>query len=271
MTLLESGPAKTDRNYWLIVGVLFLAFAAYFAYDGAYGYRNANIRTARKDLARWTDAAPELGETPTEAEYKQLRNSSVTSPEEVYAVFGQPLPPKAGSPREGVERFASAYGMATVPIDAGQLRPDPRGWDWRSWGHSKDDIRGQFYWAAGTVVLSLYFFLRVFRAAKLRAVVDEEGMTYGGRRIAFDDMVSLRDYNRKGWVDLYYRAGGQEKKLRIDNQKIARFEEIAELICDQKGFENPLKTVAADLEDDGPDDEVAAPSPDDETPPPSST
>ena len=66
-------------------------------------------------------------------------------------------------------------------------------------------------------------------------------MTYGNERIAFADMVSLRDYNRKGWVDLYYRAGSQEKRLRIDNQKIAKFDEIIELICRKCGFENPVK------------------------------
>ena len=46
MVLLESGPARMDRNYWFIVGLAFVAFSAYFLYDGAYGYPGRNREAA---------------------------------------------------------------------------------------------------------------------------------------------------------------------------------------------------------------------------------
>jgi len=243
MTLLESGPAKTDRLYWLIVGIVFLGFAGYFVYDGAVGYRKKNIQEANRRLAVWTDVPVQLGEKPTEEDFKRAREARVTTRQQLHEFLGEPLPPKKGPapPAEDVERFASVYGLATVPVDRfGRVGSEQR-WAWQKWYKSKEEIEHQFYWAIIPAVASLYFFYRCHRAWRLRAVIDDEGMTYGNERIAFADMVSLRDYNRKGWVDLYYRAGGQEKRLRIDNQKIAKFDEIIELICRKCGFENPVK------------------------------
>lgn len=244
MSLLESGPARFDRNYLLVIGIVCVALAGYFVYDGAYGYYQDNRQEAETELARWTTlSVDELGKSLTRQDFEQLRASSPTTRDQVRAALGEPLPPKDAAARpDNVERFASIYGMAVVPFTP-TGRVSVRGMQWQPWGHSRDEIDTQYYWALVPGLIALYFFVRVYRAATLRAAIDEEGMTYGGRRIAFAEMVSLRDYNRKGWVDLYYRAGEREKRLRIDNQKIARFDEIAELICEKKGFANPIKAA----------------------------
>jgi len=74
--------------------------------------------------------------------------------------------------------------------------------------------------------------------------IDDEGMVYDGQRIAFADMVSLRDYSPKGWIDLYYRVGEREKRLRLDNEKVLRFDEIVDALCKAKGFRNEVREYA---------------------------
>jgi hypothetical protein len=70
-------------------------------------------------------------------------------------------------------------------------------------------------------------------------------MSYGGRLIPWDSMTALRDYSPKGWVDLYHTAQGRERKLRLDNQRVRRFDEIVEAICARKGFADPVRAYAA--------------------------
>ena len=243
MILLESGPAKTDRYYWLIVGLAFLGFAGLFVKDGAYGYRDKNRKTAEKELLRWSDPPFQLGETLTLETFENLKTRVPIQRRELYDLLGQPLPRKKDSTGPlDAERFASVYGMAVIPIEA-DGKVSGRGMQWIKWFKTKEEIKQQYYWALIPIVLAIYLFIRAYKAAKLRAVIDDEGMTYGGLRIRFSDMLSLRDYNRRGWVDLYYKAAGEDRKLRIDNQKIAKFNEIAELLCEKKGFENPIKAA----------------------------
>jgi hypothetical protein len=242
MNLLESGPAKFDRNYWLVVCVVFVVVAAYFFYDGAVGYRNQNIAEAQKHLLSWVDGPVEFGEIPSKDDYDAMLKVGPQSVAEVHKLLGQPVQPRPGV-ADGTELFISAYGMATVPVRNGRV--DLAQSRWYAWGKSKEEIRNQYYWGLVVIIGSAYFLVRAVRAARLRAVIDEEGLSYGGRRIAFADMKDLRDYNRKGWVDLYYQDGEREQRLRIDNQKIAKFEEIVALLCEREGFDNPLTVVGA--------------------------
>lgn len=263
MIQLESGPARIDKLYWLVVGLAFLAFSLWFLYDGLYGYPAKNAEKAREQLATLVESpeAMKLGETPTEEDYQRLVKMAPTRREQVEEVLGKERLPvrelRDGSRR--MEYFASKYGMAMVPITEGGM-VDARAMDWRTWYKGKSEVQQQFYWAIIPGVLSLYFFYRALKAARLRAVLDEEGMTYGGQRIAYADMTALRDYNRKGWVDLYYRKNGGERKLRIDNQKIAKFDEITALLSEKKGWENPVQAAEEDeIEDAQPADEAATP------------
>ena len=245
MTLLESGPAKTDRLYWLVVGLVFSGYAGWSVYDGAIRYFEQNRQEAQKYVQQWTKLPVDFERSFTEADFERVRKSEEPPTlETIHQEFGLPLPPKqkaVGPP--DVERFVSVYGMVTVPLERGE-RVSVHRMEWLKWHHSPDDIRVQYYMAVVVGAVALFLLYRAFKAARLCALIDEEGLTYGGRRIAFAEMVSLRDYNSKGWVDLYYRLGNgdDEKKLRIDNQKIAKFDEIVELICEKKGFTNPVTT-----------------------------
>jgi len=252
MILLESGPAKTDRLYWLIVGLVFLGYGGWCVYDGTVGYYEDNRKKAEAHLQRWTDLPIELDTKLTKERFlaakEKLKQAPLPTIETVRQELGPPLPRKKGeSAPPTAEYFASLYGMATVKLGpGGRVSPDEM--TWTDWEHKPHDIRMQFYMAAAVGLLAAYMLYRGYRAATLRAVMDEQGLTYGKTRIAYEDMVALQDYNPKGWVDLYYRTDRGQKRLRIDNQKIAKFDEIADLICQKKGFVNPIKAYAASRE-----------------------
>ncbi len=254
MILLESGPAKTDRNYRIIYAVAFLAFAAFFFYDGAYRYQAKNLDKAMADLKTWTDVPENPAEWEatvrrlmerdfSDQDFERLKQSG-PSREKIRATLGEPLPRKRGTIADNVELYVTRYGLAKVEMDPlGRVNPSKMAF--QKWQYSKSEIQGQFYWAIIPLALALVFFWKGFQAARLHATIDEEGMTYGKLRIPMAAMVSLRDYSPKGWVDLYYQAGDVQRKLRIDNQKIAKFNEIITLLCDRRGFDDPVKVFLA--------------------------
>lgn len=240
---LESGPAKADRNWQLVRTVIFLGFALYFVYDGALGWPRKNRVEAERKLA-----APEpfggqvkydrLGETPTKNDFDKLLKGRPTRLDQVRAALGEPTFTK-----DADHYFMSRYGYARVSSRSGTVALSPT--DWVTWAKTRDEIRQQFVWAIVPALPGLYFLWRLIKAMTLRVTIDDEGMVYSGRRIAFADMVSLRDYNPKGWIDLYYNAGAAQRKLRLDNEKVKLFDEIIAAICDAKGFRNEQQEYAA--------------------------
>jgi hypothetical protein len=246
---LESGPAKADRNWQLVRTILFLGFALWFVYDGAVRYPAANRKEAEQQLA-----APEpfngnvkygsLTENPTAFEVKWLNGLNVSKPNDVHQWLGTPDYTRAQGASHTDEFYVSRYGYICVPIDKGRVKA--ANIVWRAWKYDKAEIRAQFWWATVPLVPGLYFLSRLYKAATLRVKIDDEGMTYGGQRIALADMVSLRDYSPKGWIDLYYKVGDGEKKLRLDNEKVLRFDEIVDALCQAKGFKNEVKEYAAE-------------------------
>jgi len=240
---LESGPAKADRNWQLVRSVIFLGFALCFVYDGALGWPKKNRVEAERKLA-----APEpfggqvkydsLGETPTKSDFDKLLRSRPTRLDQVRAALGEPT-----FTDEADHYFMSRYGYARISARGGTITLNPS--DWVTWYKTRDEVRQQFLWALLPTPFGLYFLWRLIKAMTLRVTIDDEGMVYAGKRIAFADMVSLRDYNAKGWIDLYYNAGSAQRKLRLDNEKVKLFDEIIAAICQAKGFRNEQQEYAA--------------------------
>lgn len=240
---LESGPAKTDAIWHIARAVLFIAFALWFVYDGAIRYPARNQSEAVKKLMapqhfEGAVAWEELSEHPTKAEFERLRKANPKQRAEVVDALGKPQ-----FKREDREYFISRYGYATVPtLASGRVKAE--GMEWSTWYKTRSEVQQQFYWGILPALPGLYFLWLFFKAITLRVTIDDEGMAYGSQRISFDQMVSLRDYNPKGWIDLYYRDGDREQKLRIDNEKIAKFDEIVDALCTVKGFKNEVRAHA---------------------------
>jgi hypothetical protein len=252
---LESGPATTDRNWHMVRAILFLGFAGYFVYDGAVGWPNKNRTEAERLLTApqpfngqitWAS----LGEKPTLDEYEQLQQHKPARREEVHTALGPPT--FTNGPEEYfITRYG--YGKVTYARDrVGEIGT------WINWFKTADEVRQQFYWAIVPAIPGLWFFWRMFKAITLRVTIDDEGMVYDKERIPFTAMVDLRDYSPKGWIDLYYKDGEAEKKLRLDNQKVKLFDEIVAALCQAKGFRNEVKIHAEEQARRKADEERAA-------------
>jgi hypothetical protein len=151
----------------------------------------------------------------------------------------------------------SQYGYAKISVKDGRANLSPL--DWTTWYKDKSEVQAQFYWAIIPALPGLYFLWRLIKAVTLRVTIDDEGMVYGGKQIPFDAMVSLRDYSPKGWIDLYYKQGEGEKKLRLDNEKVKLFDEVVAALCTAKGFRNEVQEYAEkkareEAEEDAPDE-----------------
>jgi len=247
---VESGPAKADRNWSLISLIICIVLSAWFVYDGAIGWPQKNREEARKQLAPLVGAAnvpQRLGERPTRADFKRLQAEKPSDAARMREILtgdpqAEPFHVTQDGPRR-IEHYVSDYGEAAVPVAGNRVLLDEA--RWTVWHKPREEIRAQFYWAIVPLPFALYFIYRVYRAATLRVVVDDEGLTYGGRHIPLEAITAVRDFNPKGWVDLYYRRGASERRLRLDNQKIDRFEEIVAAVCQAKGFDNPLPAPAS--------------------------
>ena len=248
MTRLESGPAWGHRLYNGGICIGLFLFGLYFIYDHYVGYPAKNQaeseRILKGQLGLDIDPAT-LGTDLTKPVFDQFKaerqnSSEPTSLAQLTAALGEPVHTTPGSQASApMYYFASQYGLAEVPVPDGRV--DVVGMDWKPWAKTKDQIDQQFTFAFIPFGLSLLFGYFFLRAALLRATMDDEALTYGRVRVPYSSMTSLKDYNPKGWIDLYYQADeGSQRKLRIDNQKIAAFRPIIDTICEKTGFENEL-------------------------------
>ena len=246
---LESGPARADRNWRLIQAVLFLGFATYFFFDWAVGYPNknkevANEKLANRELFGGQLTYDKLADTPDEAALKRLKEANPTTREQVQKILGTPQYTRRESAGRSTEVYISKWGYAEVPLQGDRLSEQGQV-TWTKWARSKEEIWLQLACGLIALVPGLYFARRLYKAITLHVTIDDEGMVYDHRRIAFADMVSLRDYSPKGWIDLYHKVGEGEKRLRLDNEKVKKFDEIVSAICKAKGFKNEVKEYGA--------------------------
>lgn len=252
---IESGAPAGSRNYWAIVIVVCIAIAAYFLYDGVVGYRAKNVEEARRQLGipLEQEFAPPDPEIPNESIVEELRKRPPSGPDELRQALGERYSSQPEPDGAQIDKYVSYYGVATVTLRNDKVRDLA----WTSWGKTKAQIEGQYTWAIFPALFGLVALYKLIKTMRLRAVLDDEGFSVGGLKIGFDAMTSLTGYSPKGWVDLNYTSGGATRKCRLDNQRIERFDEIVTAICEQKGFDNPLKSGDEQADDAGSDDAAA--------------
>ncbi|MCA9244839.1 MAG: hypothetical protein KDA32_12835 [Phycisphaerales bacterium] len=243
---VESGPATGDRNYYAILTLFFAAFLVWFVKDGVVGWPSKNITEARKLLVQYpipdsVVAALETDEVPVKPDFEGAKKAKLGTVREVRERLGQP-DKSVEADGLATDYYVSKYGLGTVQSRAGAVTVI----DWQTWYKTKEEINAQFTFAGICGVIMLLPLYRLVRAMMVRATVDDNGLTYCGNPIPFSEMTSLRDYNKKGWVDLYYDRDGAERKLRLDNVKVAKFDEIIDALCQAKGYADPRKVRAAE-------------------------
>lgn len=254
---LESGPAKGDRNRYLIIFLMTFAFGGYFLYDGVWGYLAKNRAEAARVLPgkigiQQAELPATFGDTPTKPEIDELLKSPPSDPAVLTEKFGPPMHRKPGLQGETYNYYVSDYGMLEAKMRFGKIVPE--GLVWTKWAKTREEILYQIYvWGAICFVVAAYALIRILLLLRLRVTLDDQRMVYNGTAIPFSDMKQFANFSPKGWVDLVYETGGNERRLRLDNYRVERYQEILDHICRHTGLADPRPV-------DGPDDD------DDETP-----
>jgi hypothetical protein len=238
---VESGPKWGEIRYWLIFLIAILAYGGWFVYDHYIGYPKNNRSEAVKQMPRIVGSEFQLdpnrlGEHPTEEDFRAVRDGAVTNIVELRRLWGEPATRNV----DGQDIYASLYGAATVPQIAGSINREHM--SWTTWKKNKGEIDRQLYvFFPVTLIVALYPLVRLIKALRIRVAVDDSGVSFNRRQVPWDRVLGLRDYNRKGWVDLYYRDDdGDEDYFRLDNQKLAKFDEVIDAICKIKRCPNPV-------------------------------
>jgi hypothetical protein len=244
---IESGPTRERIVRTSLMLAMVGGFALWFGYDGWIGYPSQNRRELFQQLTDDERVSvgelkliPDLG--PSQSEKAQIlitdkRRIPIESlRSQLDAIFA--APPSFES-SEGWHYFGPDYRVK-IPVENGRIIGRVVGTPTEKTG---TDILLQKVLAGALGVIALYvaWFLVRIRATTL--VLDDAGLVYRGRGpIAWDEMKALDSgrFKEKGFVDLIHDEYGTERRLRLDEYHIARFEDVIDEVCARKGFENPI-------------------------------
>lgn len=254
---IESGPTGERRVRTLLLFVMVAGFSGWFGYDGWVGYpkRNFEENIAQVPLEKRDEARAQARVYPdvTTAILRQAE-------EAVRGSFNQAARRAAlenllgGPPSwEGPDlwyyfgpdfRIAVSFKGGSPPTVTGQ--PTEK---------KAVDILLQKALAVGLGVVSVYVLGLLISVFTTWAVLDDDGLTYRCKgTVRWDEMKALASerFAAKGWVDLVYVRDGAERQLRLDEYHLAKFDDIIDVLCRQKGFTNPLPLVRKSSSGDAP-------------------
>lgn len=243
---IESGPTGERKVRSLLLFLMVLAFGLWFAYDGWVGYPAQNVAEHLDQLPkehREAAKSARIYNAVIEANLaaaKQIFNQYSKSPEKLRAelerLFGGP---PSVETKEAFFYFGPTYRV-TVPVDS---RRNAEGLVGRAAQKSATDIQWQKGLAVGLILYSVYLLFFVLRVRKTWLVLSSEGLSYRGvGPIGWDAMSALdiSNFARKGYVDLLYDDQGTQRKMRLDEYHLEKFDDVIDELCAKKGFENPL-------------------------------
>lgn len=254
--LLESGPALKDRLYNTIFMIALVAYAGWCYYDGTYRYFDLNRAEAKKTLTPLVgegNIPATLGRAITRDTQTFLRTRipALDSPRAIQdALAVAPIHEKRSADGQlEAQYYVSDFGMITVPVTHDSV--DPAKIEFQKWKYEPLDLTMQFGMMYLVLVVAALFGWRALNGTLLRATIDEQELRYGKKRIPIKSIKRLSDYSPKGLVTLVFEdAAGRLQKLRLDDQKILKFQEIIDVICNLRGFADPRKKADADPEDE---------------------
>ncbi len=253
---VETGTTNERLARCGIMALALCVFAAWFAYDGWHRYGKKARESLRRGLEEKGIQVEELPPPHPklsfnypeehEAEFREKVREGWTQ-EEVLDEFGPPaFKYKEPATKRDSWHYIGTFCRLTldwerhgtgdaIKVDKAHIEQVQPAWRYES-------IQQQKFFAVVCGVLGLIgvvWFLKVYRT---HVVADDEGLTYDRLRIPYDAMVDLdpSDYPTKGWLVLRYTQGDSERQLKLDPYKIDDFEGIVDVLCEKRGFPNPI-------------------------------
>jgi hypothetical protein len=240
------------------LGFMFLllgAFGAWFAYDGWITYPHRNVEAARQAFPQSVEAEPVANPAVTEESAKALQPGPGKKVllADLRKQWGEPAylgsASGSGASTEQVAYFVGSYGFVRVSLE-GETATKV---DWHDGPKVASDIGVQRLLGIGLGGAALIPLVLLLLQMAGKYVLDDQGLVLPQvGRIAYDQMTSIdtKEFNTKGLVQLQYRdARGQAATAVLDEEKIARFEEIVAGLCEKKNW--PIEVEAEEEDDRG--------------------
>lgn len=231
-----------------------VVFAAYFGYDGLWGYPADNLKWAKQNLENISAEEQEGVQINPRVMMAEIRKVKPDMPvEAMKALLGEPaVVGQATDSPLGAEDYwyVGPAAFARIRVFGGKVREILRAEENKT--HSEGDIYWQKVFGVGLSIVSLGVLIHFWRINRMRTILDDIGVTVKGQHVPWDRMtgVDTEDYQRKGWLDLVYTTpGGQEETVRLDSYHIEKFDEIVQEICQRKGYVCPIKPKEPDEAD----------------------
>lgn len=249
---IESGPTRERVIRTTIPLIMVGVFAVWFAYDGWVGYPKRNFVDHLEQLSAEERAQAQNAPIYPKIVEGMLSGEMVSKIQTAIMATGQEAKRKGLEKVLGVPPSWESNGVWYYFGPAYRLRVSPPDdIDGVKTTKTTTDILGQkvisVVLSVGTVAL-LWLIISVLRT---HLVLDAQGIVFGKcRPISWDVIKELRadSFDRKGWVDLIYTENGTDRKLRLDDYHLAKFDQIIDAICDKKGFKNPLPVVTGQVD-----------------------
>ena len=247
---IESGPTGERKVRSTLLFLMVLIFGLWFAYDGWVGYPGENYRENLEQLPadqresvsklRVYDTVNEASSLSANQLVSKFRGQPDTVRSKLEALFGGP--PSFES-KDTIYFFGPAYRVV-IPTDFNSTTD--RKVMGRATEKSATDILFQKILAVGLLIFAAYLLFFVLRVRGTRLILNEAGLQYrGARPISWEAMreLDITNFSRKGRVDLVYDDNGSQRRLRLDEYHLEKFDEVIDELCARKGFENPLPTT----------------------------
>lgn len=258
---IESTVAKRALMRQGIVVVVLLAFGTWFGWDGWVGYPTKNMNEAKGnfpvvpagDVPQYgavtaesaKDFQSQIGVDPA----RQITLTNLTRTWNKPAYLGAADAAGAtspGSPR--VAFFVGTYGWAKATLAGDGVTHI----EWRDADKDYSAIAVQKLLASLLAVGAMIPLGILLSYMSGKYILDDEGLTLpGNRRVLYNQMtaIELADLQKRGIVRLTYQNDkGQQAVAVLDEEKIAKFEEIVLNICEKKGWQDELAEAAAAIE-----------------------
>lgn len=232
----------------VVTAAVVTVMGTWFLYDGYIGYPRENITKAIESLNPVPDELPRIDAGVT----KQLSEDLAAELHEgrlaralVYERLGEPAwLNEAGDDA----RYFGPGGMLGVSFKGDVVE------DLFFNEGVKDDIELMWQKLLAGLMLPIGFILilQTLRVLTTKFVLDDNGLTLGGRRaIPFDAMTGLdaSKFRQRGFVVLQYSVNGLSKRARLDDYVIRDHRAIITEICTRRDFENPLSPNASEATD----------------------
>jgi hypothetical protein len=243
---IESGTTRERLIRLGIVTIMCAVASTVFLRDGFIKYPRENAERARDNFPAGPEELkklplPEFNPRVTAKAFENVHKRMTI--EELKNLLGEP----AYSTKADVF-WVGKQGCIHVWLDRAGLvkRSEMRA------KYTARDLLVQKTLGALSGALALVALIALLRAASLKVVLDDRGLSYNrGPTIEWDQMRALDNsrYQTKGWVTLTYERGPRSEQQRLDSYHVGKFREIITEICSRKGFESPLAQAKPGGED----------------------